>query len=193
MCPEKSYIGYLGVTNKIKPNKKSVKFISTIAKSEKCPINSSYNIKYKNFEEGKIKIQNLCLLLDNKSLLYKYLTINCKWIWNSSMKDLLDICNNNLLSLAKNELTKDKSYLAEGTDLIENIKNFTGYSMEKNNKVNHPSKYFGVPGCYLISCNKDNNLIYIGSALDLYKRFKSHKINHNRPHRGGNSLLYQAI
>jgi hypothetical protein len=58
--------------------------------------------------------------------------------------------------------------------------------------VKHPNFFLGLSGCYLFT-NVVNNQQYIGSTFDLYNRFKSHKINSIRPHRGGNTPLYRSV
>ncbi|GAA4798453.1 hypothetical protein GCM10023329_58550 [Streptomyces sanyensis] len=35
--------------------------------------------------------------------------------------------------------------------------------------------------------------LYIGSAVCLYTRYNSHKVNSTRPERGGDNVLYLAV
>ncbi|KAG0122702.1 hypothetical protein HOY82DRAFT_495512, partial [Tuber indicum] len=50
----------------------------------------------------------------------------------------------------------------------------------------------GKSGIYLIECI-ETGFQYIGSAVCLNTRFKSHLVNSIRPSRGGNSALYFAV
>jgi hypothetical protein len=56
-------------------------------------------------------------------------------------------------------------------------------------KKTHPNIFNGKSGVYLI----ETGFQYIGLAVCLNTRFKSHLVNSIRPSRGGNSVLYLVV
>ena len=72
------------------------------------------------------------------------------------------------------------------------ITGYDNYFIKSNDKKNHPNIFNGKSGVYLIECI-ETGFQYIGSAVCLNTRFKSHLVNSIRPSRGGNSALYLAV
>ena len=77
---------------------------------------------------------------------------------------------------------------------INNIsqKKFLAYKVDGQVKQGHPSLYKGMSGCYVFFCLKTGDF-YVGSAVCLNTRYKSHKVNSSRPERGGFNSLYLSV
>lgn len=71
-------------------------------------------------------------------------------------------------------------------------RDYVNYQVDSQNKEGHPSLYRGKSGCYIFFCLK-NGSYYIGSAVCLHTRYKSHKVNSIRPERGGDNALYLSV
>ena len=69
---------------------------------------------------------------------------------------------------------------------------FVNYRVNSDDKQGHPRFYKGKSGCYIFWCINDDSY-YIGSAICLYNRYKSHKLNSYRPERGGDNALYSLV
>jgi len=106
------------------------------------------------------------------SALYVYLTNNCKWLlqplnYKTNIKCIL---NNNLI------LTTFPSHKIK----------------EKLTNNSNPSNYLGKAGCYMFT-NCKHNFQYVGSAIDLFTRYRSHIINSNRSEKGRLNPLYKSV
>nr|UEK25968.1 hypothetical protein [Mutinus fleischeri] len=110
--------------------------------------------------------------LDKDSSLYQYLISECGW----------------LLEPLKGSFTIKVLNLSKAKLIVSN----RNYLLHSNQADNHPRKFAGISGTYLFT-NLITNQQYIGSSIDLYNRYKSHIINSIRPHRGGNTPLYNSI
>ena len=71
-------------------------------------------------------------------------------------------------------------------------KDFLDYRIEGQDKQGHPSLYAGKSGCYAFLCLKTGDY-YVGSAICLYTRYKTHKVRSSRPEKGGTTSLYLSI
>lgn len=69
---------------------------------------------------------------------------------------------------------------------------YKDYYVKSSDRKNHPSTYTNKSGVYIFTCI-DTGFQYVGSAICLNKRFKSHLINSVRVERGGNNPLYSAV
>lgn len=69
---------------------------------------------------------------------------------------------------------------------------FIDYKVDGNDKQGHPSLYTGKSGCYVFLCLKTGHY-YIGSAICLYTRYKTHKVISSRPEKGGSTPLYLSV
>lgn len=117
----------------------------------------------KNVQEATQVLINMYNSLSDSSPVKQYLKIYCLHLLN--LKDLAD-----------------KGYIGD----------FVDYAMDSKDKKGHPSLYQGNSGCYLF-LNLNLGIFYIGSAICLYTRFKSHKVNSMRPERGGDNAFYLAV
>jgi hypothetical protein len=133
--------------------------------------------------------------LSKDSSLYKYLDRECRWLLEPLKEGFYQSINIRFSpttratpegwlrpSVSTNYIFSDKT-----DGYARNLKNIN--TKETNN---HPRNLAGMSGCYLFT-NIVTNQQYIGSSIDLYNRFKSHKINSIRPHRGGNTPLYKSV
>src|ERR1700749_2853520 len=126
----------------------------------------------KNIEEAQLVLKKMLNSLPKGSLLYKYLESECCWL----LEPLKGSFRINILESFL------PSYIFSDT---------ITYDLKNNKEAeNHPRRLAGTSGCYLFT-NILTNQQYIGSSIDLYNRFKSHKINSIRPNRGGNTPLYR--
>ena len=69
---------------------------------------------------------------------------------------------------------------------------FVNYRVNSDDKQGHPRLYKGKSGCYIFWCINEDSY-YVGSAICLYNRYKSHKLNSYRPERGGDNALYSLV
>jgi hypothetical protein len=73
-----------------------------------------------------------------------------------------------------------------------NPRGFVDYLVDGPDKQGHPSLYIGNSGCYAFLCLKTGDY-YIGSAICLNTRYKTHKVISSRPERGGYTSLYLSV
>nr|YP_009072388.1 truncated GIY-YIG endonuclease [Sclerotinia borealis]AHX83030.1 truncated GIY-YIG endonuclease [Sclerotinia borealis] len=73
-----------------------------------------------------------------------------------------------------------------------NPKDFIDYPIDGPDKQGHPSLYAGKSGCYAFLCLKTGDY-YVGSAICLNTRYKTHKVRSSRPERGGSTSLYLSV
>ena len=71
-------------------------------------------------------------------------------------------------------------------------RDFVEYVVDGPDKLGHPSLYTGKSGCYIFLCLKTGDY-YIGSAICLYTRYKTHKVRSSRPESGGSTSLYISV
>jgi hypothetical protein len=71
-------------------------------------------------------------------------------------------------------------------------RDFIDYRVDGPDKQGHPSLYTGKSGCYAFLCLKTGDY-YVGSAICLYTRYKTHKVRCSRPEKGGSTSLYLSI
>lgn len=72
-------------------------------------------------------------------------------------------------------------------------RDFLDYMVDGSDKQGHPSLYTGNSGCYAFFCLKTGDY-YIGSAICLNTRYKTHKMRSSRPEeRGGSTSLYLSV
>ena len=69
---------------------------------------------------------------------------------------------------------------------------FIDYRVDGQDKQGHPSLYTGKSGYYAFLCLKTGDY-YVGSAICLYTRYKTHKVRSSRPEKGGSTSLYLSI
>lgn len=153
-------------------NKHQYHQFSNISKNE-VEINIPWHVT-NNIEEAQLVLNKMFYSLSKNSSLYNYLDIECRWLLEPLKGNF--IINEILGELSNYIFSKTITY-----NLNNNIKS-----------ENHPRKLAGISGCYLFT-NVITNQQYIGSSIDLYNRFKSHKINSIRPYRGGNTPLYKSV
>lgn len=73
-----------------------------------------------------------------------------------------------------------------------NPKDYIDYPIDGPDKQGHPSLYAGKSGCYAFLCLKTGDY-YVGSAICLNTRYKTHKVRSSRPERGGSTSLYLSV
>ena len=93
----------------------------------------------------------------------------------------LFIKNNCLHLMSLNKYTKEI-----------NPRDFIDYLVDGPDKQGHPSLYAGKSGCYAFLCLKTGDY-YVGSAICLNTRYKTHKVRSSRPERGGSTSLYLSV
>lgn len=71
-------------------------------------------------------------------------------------------------------------------------RDFRDYVVDGPDKQGHPSLYTGESGCYAFLCLKTGDY-YVGSAICLNTRYKTHKVRSSRPEKGGSTSLYLSI
>jgi hypothetical protein len=71
-------------------------------------------------------------------------------------------------------------------------RDFIDYVVDGPDKQGHPSLYTGKSGCYAFLCLKTGDY-YVGSAICLNTRYKTHKVTSSRPERGGSTSLYLSV
>jgi hypothetical protein len=120
-----------------------------------------------NIQKARATLNRMIDFLPSNSELKTYVVSDCKHLLSlSDSTDLLD--NNGLPSISFN------------------------FNLTKSNNLKQLSNFVNRPGVYLFTHLPTNNL-YIGSAVCLKNRFKSHLMNSFKPHRGGNNLFYLFV
>ena len=83
-------------------------------------------------------------------------------------------------------------YVYPGTLNSSTAEALTVHPVKGSKGLSHPSTYTSIAGVYLFE-SLVTGAQYIGSAICLNTRFKSHITNSTRPSRGGNNHFYRYI